>query len=57
MEIVIKKLADLEKRYVDSQEIHELYIIEIDNDANFDMNQEDEWLNLIEGKKWLVENQ
>ena len=25
-------------------------IIEIENDANFDINQEDEWLNLIKGK-------
>ena len=41
MEIVIKKLADIEKRYVDAQEMHELYIIEIENDANFDMKQED----------------
>ena len=43
-ELVSKKFVDLEKRYNDVQEKHELYLVELEEDSEFDATEENAWM-------------
>ena len=42
-----RKIQDLTKRYSEVQDIHENYISEIENDADFDDSKEEEWMSTV----------
>ena len=44
VELVAKKFADLEKRYNDVQEKHELYLVELEEDSDFDATEQNTWM-------------
>ena len=46
-ELVERKIQDLTKRYSEVQDIHENYISEIENDADFDDSKEEEWISTV----------
>ena len=46
-ELVERKIQDLIKRYSEVQDIHENYISEIENDADFDDSKEEEWMSTV----------
>ena len=46
-ELVERKIQDLMKRYSEVQDIHENYISEIENDADFDDSKEEEWMSTV----------
>ena len=48
VEIVEKGLKNLEKRYEDVVESHESYVLEIENEDDFNLANENSWLNTIE---------
>ena len=47
-ELVEKKLSDLESRYIDVQEKHELYLIEMEEKSELDGSAEDSWIDDIQ---------
>ena len=47
VEIVEKGLKNLEKRYEDVVESHESYVLEIENEDDFNLANENSWLNTI----------
>ena len=47
-DIIIKKLDDLDKRYANLLEKHELYKAEIQDNPDYNEAKEEEWMNVIE---------
>ena len=52
-DIIIKKLDDLDNRYANLLEKHELYKAEIQDNPDYDEAKEKEWMNVIE-KDWHI---
>ena len=47
-ELTAKKFSDLESRYNDVQEKHELYLIELECNSELDVASEDSWMSEIQ---------
>ena len=51
-DIIVRKLDDLDRRYTSLVEKHQLYISEIENEADYNETKEEEWMEGIE-KEYL----
>ena len=49
-ELVSKKFVDLEKRYNDVQEKHEIYLVELEEDSEFDATELNAWMDEIQAE-------
>ena len=54
-DLTAKKFSDLESRYIDVQEKHELYLIEMEGNSEFDATVEDSWIDEIQASFEEVE--